>query len=98
MVKLTVRVLTTGFWPVVANSDFVCNIPIAPRLAFEHFKGCARPPAVLILLLLLRTSLVSTRNYSTILFTSHSTILFQSFFRDLYTTRIYSTKLKKNSA
>lgn len=36
---LTVRVLTTGYWPGAANSNCVCNIPIPPRLSFEHFKG-----------------------------------------------------------
>jgi len=36
-VDLTVRVLTTGYWPtqtVIGN----CNIPRAPRLAFDSFK------------------------------------------------------------
>ena len=36
-VDLTVRVLTTGYWPTQTNST-LCNIPIAPRQAFECFK------------------------------------------------------------
>ncbi|OTF75919.1 cullin-like protein [Euroglyphus maynei] len=35
-VDLTVRVLTTGFWPTQSNSS-KCNIPMIPRQAFEHF-------------------------------------------------------------
>ncbi|UXI20421.1 synapsin [Sarcoptes scabiei] len=35
-VDLTVRVLTTGFWPTQSNNS-KCNIPMAPRLAFETF-------------------------------------------------------------
>lgn len=36
-VDLTVRVLTTGYWPTqVVNAT--CNIPVAPRQAFECFK------------------------------------------------------------
>ena len=50
MVELTVRVLTTGYWPGAANSNCVCNIPIPPRLAFEHFKGYAPPLPILLLL------------------------------------------------
>jgi len=36
-VDLTVRVLTTGFWPTQSNSP-KCNLPSAPRNAFEAFK------------------------------------------------------------
>ena len=55
MVELTVRVLTTGYWPGAANVNCVCNIPIPPRLAFEHFKGYARPlPIVLLICAALR--------------------------------------------
>jgi cullin 3 len=36
-VDLTVRVLTTGYWPTQSNSSN-CNIPPAPRHAFECFK------------------------------------------------------------
>ncbi|XP_065644122.1 cullin-3 isoform X2 [Hydra vulgaris] len=36
-VDLTVRVLTTGYWPTQASSTS-CNIPVAPRQAFECFK------------------------------------------------------------
>lgn len=36
-VDLTVRVLTTGYWPTQAVSTN-CNIPTAPRQAFEAFK------------------------------------------------------------
>ncbi|KAH9415108.1 Cullin-3 [Dermatophagoides pteronyssinus] len=35
-VDLTVRVLTTGFWPTQSNFS-KCNIPMIPRQAFEHF-------------------------------------------------------------
>lgn len=36
-VDLTVRILTTGFWPTQASTPN-CNIPKAPRAAFETFK------------------------------------------------------------
>lgn len=36
-VDLTVRVLTTGYWPTQAATP-KCNIPTAPRLAFEQFR------------------------------------------------------------
>ncbi|XP_050527611.1 cullin-3 [Daktulosphaira vitifoliae] len=35
-VDLTVRVLTTGFWPTHSLSK--CNIPLVPRSAFEEFR------------------------------------------------------------
>lgn len=37
-VDLTVRILTTGFWPTQSATPN-CNIPAAPRTAFETFKG-----------------------------------------------------------
>ncbi|BFF94863.1 cullin-3-A [Drosophila madeirensis] len=37
-VELTVRILTTGFWPTQTATPN-CNIPIAPREAFEIFKS-----------------------------------------------------------
>ncbi|XP_046910936.2 cullin 3 isoform X1 [Dermatophagoides farinae] len=37
-VDLTVRVLTTGFWPTQSNF-FQCNIPMIPRQAFKHFDN-----------------------------------------------------------
>ena len=37
-VDLNVRVLTTGFWPTQSNPS-KCNIPSAPRNAFEAFKN-----------------------------------------------------------
>ncbi|XP_055838001.1 cullin-3 isoform X1 [Episyrphus balteatus] len=36
-VELTVRILTTGFWPTQTATPN-CNIPVAPRTAFETFK------------------------------------------------------------
>uniref|UniRef100_A0A1A9WMC6 Cullin family profile domain-containing protein n=1 Tax=Glossina brevipalpis TaxID=37001 RepID=A0A1A9WMC6_9MUSC len=36
-VELTVRILTTGFWPTQTSTPN-CNIPSAPREAFEIFK------------------------------------------------------------
>ena len=36
-VDLFVRVLTTGFWPTQAATP-KCNIPMAPRTAFEAFR------------------------------------------------------------
>uniref|UniRef100_X2AMG5 Cullin family profile domain-containing protein n=1 Tax=Capitella teleta TaxID=283909 RepID=X2AMG5_CAPTE len=36
-VDLLVRVLTTGFWPFQSASS-KCNVPLAPRMAFEAFK------------------------------------------------------------
>ncbi|KAH3808321.1 hypothetical protein DPMN_136674 [Dreissena polymorpha] len=36
-VDLTVRVLTTGYWPTQSSTPN-CNIPQAPRLAFEQFR------------------------------------------------------------
>ncbi|UYV65058.1 CUL3 [Cordylochernes scorpioides] len=36
-VDLNVRVLTTGFWPTQASTP-KCNIPMAPRNAFEAFR------------------------------------------------------------
>ncbi|XP_037957132.1 cullin-3 isoform X2 [Teleopsis dalmanni] len=36
-VELTVRILTTGFWPTQTSTPN-CNIPVAPREAFECFK------------------------------------------------------------
>lgn len=36
-VDLSVRILTTGFWPTQSSTPN-CNIPIAPRQAFETFK------------------------------------------------------------
>uniref|UniRef100_A0A240PKB2 Cullin family profile domain-containing protein n=1 Tax=Anopheles epiroticus TaxID=199890 RepID=A0A240PKB2_9DIPT len=36
-VELTVRILTTGFWPTQSVTPN-CNIPAAPRKAFETFK------------------------------------------------------------
>lgn len=36
-VDLTVRILTTGFWPTQAATPN-CNIPPAPRAAFDTFK------------------------------------------------------------
>jgi len=36
-VDLTVRVLTTGYWPTQSATP-KCNIPSAPRLAFEQFR------------------------------------------------------------
>ncbi|XP_055371842.1 cullin-3 isoform X2 [Condylostylus longicornis] len=36
-VELTVRILTTGFWPTQTATPN-CNIPLAPRTAFEIFK------------------------------------------------------------
>lgn len=36
-VELTVRILTTGFWPTQTATPN-CNIPAAPREAFETFK------------------------------------------------------------
>lgn len=36
-VELTVRILTTGFWPTQSVTPN-CNIPLAPRKAFETFK------------------------------------------------------------
>lgn len=36
-VDLTVRILTTGFWPT-QSATLNCNIPLAPRNAFETFK------------------------------------------------------------
>ncbi|XP_050426064.1 cullin-3-like [Adelges cooleyi] len=36
-VDLTVRVLTTGFWPTHSTSK--CNIPVVARLAFEDFQN-----------------------------------------------------------
>lgn len=36
-VELFVRVLTTGFWPFQSASS-KCNIPYAPRMAFEAFR------------------------------------------------------------
>ncbi|ALC39739.1 Cul-4 [Drosophila busckii] len=36
-VELTVRILTTGFWPTQTATPN-CNIPLAPREAFEVFK------------------------------------------------------------
>lgn len=36
-VDLTVRILTTGFWPT-QSATLNCNIPLAPRDAFETFK------------------------------------------------------------
>lgn len=36
-VELTVRILTTGFWPTQSATPN-CNIPMAPRAAFETFK------------------------------------------------------------
>ncbi|XP_033097414.1 cullin-3-B-like isoform X2 [Anneissia japonica] len=35
-VDLTVRVLTTGFWPTQSAPQ--CNVPTQPRYAFDHFK------------------------------------------------------------
>ncbi|XP_031623522.1 cullin-3 isoform X1 [Contarinia nasturtii] len=35
-VDLTVRILTTGFWPTQSAQS--CNIPLAPQKAFETFK------------------------------------------------------------
>ncbi|XP_017022092.1 cullin-3-A isoform X1 [Drosophila kikkawai] len=37
-VELTVRILTTGFWPTQTATPN-CNIPAAPREAFEIFKS-----------------------------------------------------------
>lgn len=37
-VDLNVRILTTGFWPTQSNLT-KCNIPAAPRIAFEAFKN-----------------------------------------------------------
>uniref|UniRef100_T1H3H7 Cullin family profile domain-containing protein n=1 Tax=Megaselia scalaris TaxID=36166 RepID=T1H3H7_MEGSC len=36
-VELTVRILTTGFWPTQTSTPN-CNIPTAPRFAFDAFK------------------------------------------------------------
>lgn len=36
-VDLSVRILTTGFWPTQSSTPN-CNIPIAPRQAFDAFK------------------------------------------------------------
>ena len=36
-VDLFVRVLTTGFWPF-QSAVSKCNIPYAPRMAFEAFR------------------------------------------------------------
>uniref|UniRef100_A0A1S4JUW8 Cullin family profile domain-containing protein n=1 Tax=Culex quinquefasciatus TaxID=7176 RepID=A0A1S4JUW8_CULQU len=36
-VELSVRILTTGFWPTQSATPN-CNIPLAPRRAFETFK------------------------------------------------------------
>jgi len=36
-VDLTVRVLTTGYWPTQTATGN-CNVPLAPRQAFESFK------------------------------------------------------------
>ncbi|XP_055643671.1 cullin-3 [Toxorhynchites rutilus septentrionalis] len=36
-VELSVRILTTGFWPTQSATPN-CNIPVAPRRAFETFK------------------------------------------------------------
>lgn len=36
-VDLSVRILTTGFWPTQSSTPN-CNIPNSPRLAFETFK------------------------------------------------------------
>lgn len=36
-VDLTVRVLTTGYWPTQSATP-KCNIPPAPRHAFEIFR------------------------------------------------------------
>lgn len=36
-VDLTVRVLTTGYWPTQSATP-KCNIPPAPRHAFEVFR------------------------------------------------------------
>ena len=36
-VDLFVRVLTTGFWPF-QSAVSKCNIPYAPRMAFETFR------------------------------------------------------------
>ncbi|XP_052868042.1 cullin-3 [Anopheles cruzii] len=36
-VELSVRILTTGFWPTQSVTPN-CNIPLAPRKAFETFK------------------------------------------------------------
>lgn len=33
---LTVRVLTTGFWPTHALTK--CNVPLVPRSAFDEFR------------------------------------------------------------
>jgi len=39
-VDLFVRVLTTGFWPF-QSAVSKCNIPYAPRMAFESFRRYA---------------------------------------------------------
>lgn len=36
MIDLTVRVLTTGFWPTHALSK--CNVPLVPRSAFAEYR------------------------------------------------------------
>lgn len=36
-VDLSVRILTTGFWPTQSSTPN-CTIPISPRSAFETFK------------------------------------------------------------
>ena len=36
-VDLSVRILTTGFWPTQSSTP-KCTIPNSPRLAFEAFK------------------------------------------------------------
>jgi hypothetical protein len=36
-VDLSVRILTTGFWPTQSSTPN-CNIPLFPRQAFEAFK------------------------------------------------------------
>lgn len=36
-VDLSVRILTTGFWPTQSATPN-CTIPISPRTAFETFK------------------------------------------------------------
>lgn len=36
-VDLSVRILTTGFWPTQSSTPN-CTIPNSPRLAFETFK------------------------------------------------------------
>lgn len=51
-VDLTVRVLTTGYWPTQSSTP-KCNIPPSPRHAFEVFRRLESSAQTLIRLLLI---------------------------------------------